>query len=110
MAIMNELDEDIKFTYSIDWDENKVAFLDTLVQIDEDGFIQTSLYVKKNAKNALLLPNSCHRPTVTRATVYGLALRIRRICSREEEAEEFVKLERKLYVREYEKELTKLGK
>ena len=74
VAVMNELDEDIKFTYSIDFEENKVAFLDTLVQIDDKGYIQMILYVKKNVKNALLLPSSCHRPMVTRATVLGLAL------------------------------------
>ena len=107
---MNEIDPDIKFTYAIDWDGNKVSFLDTTVRIDDEGYIQTSLFVKKNAMNALLLPMSCHRPTVTRATVFGLALRIRRICSNEEEAEvEFKRLEDKLLRREYDKIIVQVG-
>ena len=107
---MNEIDPDIKFTYKVDWEENKVAFLDTTVKIDEEGYMQTSLFVKKNAKDSLLLSSSCHRPTVTRATVYGLALRIRRICSIEEEAEEeFKKLEEKLLRREYNKMVVQAG-
>ena len=87
VATMNEVDSAIQFTSAIDWDENKVAFLDTMVRIDDEGYIQTGLYVKKNSKNALLLPTSCHLPTVTRGTVYGLGLRIRRICHVEREAE-----------------------
>ena len=58
--------------------------------------------MRPNAKNVLLLPMSCHRPIVTSLSVYSLALRIRRICSKEEEAEdEFKKLGEKLRKREY---------
>ena len=78
---MNEVDPDIKFKPSINWEENKVDFLDTTVKIDENGYIQTRLFVKENTKNALLLPSSCHLLSVTRGTVFGLALRIRRIDS-----------------------------
>ena len=110
VATMNEVDQAIKFTAAIDWDVNQVAFLDTVVSIDEEDYIQTGLYVKKNTKNVLLLPTSCHLPMVTRGTVFGLGLRIRRICSKEREAEEdFKNLEEKLLRREYDKTVVRAG-
>ena len=39
VATMNEVDSAIKFTFAIDWDENMVAFIDTMVRIDEEGYI-----------------------------------------------------------------------
>ena len=53
-------------------------------------------------KNALLLPTTCHRPTVTKASVYSLTLRIRRIYSVNKETEEQFKiLAKKLRKRNY---------
>ena len=56
VATMNEVYRDIKFKASIDWEENKVAFLDTTVKIDDEGYIQTSLYVKENTKMHYFCP------------------------------------------------------
>ena len=78
---MNNVDKDIKFTCETNWEENKVVYLDMIIWIDEEGFIQTDLYTKPNSKNALLLPSSAHKPSVTRSSVYSLALRVNRICS-----------------------------
>ena len=77
------MDKNIKFTSEINWEENSVVILDLTITIDTQGFLQTDLYRKPNAKNSLLLHSSCHRPTVTRSSVYSLALRVRRICSTE---------------------------
>ena len=110
VEIMNSVDKDIKITAVIDWDNNRIIFLDTVVYIDEEGYLQTSLYVKKNMKNCLLLPSSCHLPSVTSGTVYGLALRVRRIASVEVEAQKaFKELEEKLLRREYNRTIVMAG-
>ena len=88
VAAMNSVDQDIKYTSGINWDDNSVVFLDLTITFDDHGFLQTNLYRKLNANNSLLLPSSCHRPTFTRSLVYSLVLRIRRICSTEAAAEE----------------------
>ena len=80
---MNSVDRDIKFSHEINWEENKVVFLDLIITIDSQGFLQTDIHFKPNSKNALLLPSSCHPPGLVRAIVYGQALRIIRICSTE---------------------------
>ncbi len=73
VTTMNSVDNDISFTSEINWEENRVVFLDLTITIDAQGFLQTDLYTKPNAKNSLLLPSSCHRLTVTRSSVYSLA-------------------------------------
>ena len=107
---MNSIDKDIQFTSEIDWKENKVMFLDLEITIDSDGYLQTDLYIKPNAKNTLLLPSSCHKPSVTRASVYSLALRITRICSKEAAAEKrYQELAARLREREYSEEVISAG-
>ena len=110
VAAMNSVDTEIKFTSEINWQENVIVFLDLTITIDHHGFLQTDLYTKPNAKNSLLLPSSCHRPTVTRSSVYSLALRIRRICSTEEAAErQFQKLAERLRERQYSEAVISAG-
>ena len=110
IATLNSVDPNIKFTYEIDFAENKVAFLDTMISIEGDGFLQTNIYHKPNTVNQLLSPRSAHPSFVTRGSVYSLALRLRRICSKEEWFEKAVKeLEEKLRVRGYSKEVVKAG-
>ena len=107
---MNSVDKNIKFTSEINWQDNMVVFLDLTITIDHLGFLHTDLYTKPNAKNSLLLPSSCHRPTVTRSSVYSLALRIRRICSTEEAAEkQFQKLAERLRERQYSEAVISAG-
>ena len=110
LAAMNSVDQEIKFTSEINWKENVVVFLDLTITIDRFGYLQTDLYMKPNTKNSLLLPSSCHRPTVTRSSVYSLALRIRRICSTEEAAErQFIKLAERLRERQYAEAVISAG-
>ena len=77
----------LRIQYTVNWEKNEVIFLDLAISIDKDGFLQTKLNTKPNAKNSLLLPSSCHPPSVTRGSVYGLALRVNRNCSTQEAAD-----------------------
>ena len=110
LGTLNNIDPNIKFTFEIDFVENKVAFLDTMISIDQDGFLQTDIYHKPNTVNQLLSPRSAHPSFVTRGSVYSLALRLRRICSKEEWFKRAAKgLEDKLLVRGYSKEVVEAG-
>ena len=110
LETMNSVDGDIKFTSEINWDENKVVFLDLTITIDENGYLQTDLYSKPNAKNGLLLPSSAHKPSVTKSSVYSLALRIIRICSQEEDKDKRLEeLAAKLRLREYSEAVIEAG-
>ena len=102
VTTMNQVDKDIKFTSEINWTENKVVFLDLTISINEAGYLETDLYTKPNAKNALLLPSSAHRPSTTKSSVYSLALRINRICSTAKAADQrYIELAERLREREY---------
>ena len=84
LETMNRVDPAIKFTSEIDFEKNCVNFLDTTISIDDQGFLRTDLYTKPNTLNQLLLPTSAHPPSVTRGSVYSLAIRLRRICCTDE--------------------------
>ena len=110
LGAMNSVDPEVQFTAEINWTENKLVFLDVVITIDEEGFLRTDLHTKPNAKNKLLLPSSAHPPSVTRSSVYSLALRIRRICSSEENTElQFAKLADRLRERHYSEEIIRAG-
>ena len=81
---MNSVDPAIKFTAEVDFERNTVNFLDVVISIDEQGYLRTDLYTKPNTLNQLLLPKSAHPPSVTRGSVYSLAIRLRCICCTEE--------------------------
>ena len=76
--VMCEVDEEIKFTGDIDVENKGVVYLDLVISLDTEGFIQTTLHRKPNTVNQLLLPSSAHPPHVTRSTVYSLGLRVKR--------------------------------
>ena len=110
LGAMNSVDPDVQFTSEINWQENKLVFLDVVITIDQEGFLRTDLHVKPNSKNKLLLPSSAHPPSVTKSSVYSLALRIRRICSSEEDTElQFSKLADRLRERHYREEVIQAG-
>ena len=48
-------------------------------------YIYTDLYVKPSDKQLHLYSASCHPPNTKRGLVYGLGLRIRRICEKEKD-------------------------
>ena len=80
VKFMNSIDPAIKFTAEVDFEENKVNFLDIQISINSEGYLTTDLYEKPNTLNQLLKPSSAHPPSVTRGSVYSLAIRLRRIC------------------------------
>ena len=77
---VNNFHPDIKFTCEYDFSTRSVEFLDLVISVDEDGFIQTDLHIKPNAKNSYLLPTSNHPSHICRNIPYSLAFRIKRNC------------------------------
>ena len=71
---MNSIDPAIKFTAEVNFEENKVNFLDIQISINAEGYLTTDLYEKPNTLNQLLKPSSAHPSSVTRASVYTLQL------------------------------------
>ena len=66
------------------WDDKQIEFLDTMVRI-ESGMITTDLYVKPTDKHIYLHKSSDHPQRMKKAIPYGLAVRLKRICSKEED-------------------------
>ena len=84
---VNNFHPDIKFTCEYNFTTRSVDFLDLVIRVDNDGFIQTDLHTKSNTKNSYLLPSSNHPSHICRNIPYSLAFRIRRNCSKEEQCE-----------------------
>ena len=68
----------IKFT--AEWSRDSVSFLDTIVRLN-NGFLSTDLYQKPTDTHQYLSAKSCHPRHCKGAIPYSQALRIRRICS-----------------------------
>ena len=101
---VNNFHPDIKFTCDYSFATKSVEFLDLVIFVDEDGFIQTDLHTKQNAKNSYLLPTSNHPGHICRNIPYSLAFRIMRNCSKKELCEKrFEELSVKLVDRGYRK-------
>ena len=64
--------------------KKSVVFMDLTISI-ENGKIVTSLYSKPLALYLYLPPHSCHAPGVLTGLVFGMILRIHRLCSKEED-------------------------
>ena len=78
---LNTSHDTIKFTAS--WSTKEVAYLDTRVYLD-GGKIETDLYVKPTDIHQYLLPSSCHPRHCKESIPYSQALRLKRICSKDE--------------------------
>ena len=83
VEICNGHDERIKITYEIC--EKEAVFLDVKVVREEDGTINTELYVKPTDRTRYLHKKSDHPRHVKEGIAKGQFRRIRRICSREED-------------------------
>lgn len=80
---LNDYHHTIKFTFTIN--KRSVNFLDTIVNLDDNGNLTTTLYKKPTDAN-LYLHYSSHHPKHQKDSIpYSQALRIRRICSKKEE-------------------------
>ena len=80
----NNIHENIKI--ELRWSSDCIEFLDTLVK-KENGHIYTDLFSKPTDKHLFLRSDSCHPPHTKKGLAYGLGLRLRRICERDEDYE-----------------------
>ena len=78
----NNIHENVKV--KLRWSEEKIEFLDTMVHI-ADGQLWTDLYSKPSDKHLYLQRKSCHPGSTKKAIPYGLGIRAKRICSKEED-------------------------
>ena len=78
---LNKFHPFLKFKPSYNFGTKTVEFLDTVISIDKDNFIKTSLFVKPGKKCSYLKTSSCHPNHITENIPYSLALRLKRICS-----------------------------
>ena len=76
---LNLRHDSIKFDYIKS--TTSIAFLDTLIYIDENRQLQTTLYVKPTDTHNYLHARSTHPTHLKNNLPYSQALRIRRICS-----------------------------
>ena len=65
-----------------------VHFLDTTVNVDQDGILTTSLYTKPTDSHNYINFHSCHPRACNKGIPYSQFLRLRRICS---STDDFVK-------------------
>ena len=103
MDKINAIHPNIKFTCSYNLAERSTNFHDLKITITDDG-IRTDLYRKETDKVQYLLPSSCHPAHIFKNVPYSLALRLVRICSRQEDLRKrFEELRTMLLSRNYNK-------
>ena len=76
-SISTRLGMKTKLSFTVKYSERKLDFLDTTIYL-EDGKLEFDVYSKPT------LPDSCHPKENTENIPYGVALRLKRICSKEE--------------------------
>ena len=81
-SYLSSISSSIKFT--VQYNCHQLEFLDVLVK-KENGLLETTVYSKKTDGHIYLLPSSYHFHTVSKNIPYGIALRLKRICSTETE-------------------------
>ena len=79
MSELNQKHPSIKFDYKFDCQQ--IEFLDTLVYIDEQNKLQTTLFQKSSDRQNFFNAKSEHLHSLKKSIPYSQALRIRRICS-----------------------------
>ena len=83
IADLNTRHESIKFDFEIS--KTQISFLDTVVYIDKNRRIQTTLYKKPTDTSNYLHFRSSHPKHLKENLPYSQALRLKRICSEETE-------------------------
>ena len=76
--LLNSSHETIKFTHEVS--PSEINFLDVTVLLHNNS-IATDLHVKSTDTHQYLLSSFCHPNPIKKSIPYSLALRIRRICS-----------------------------
>ena len=78
---LNTLNPNLKFTF--EWSDEKISYLDvTLVM--EGGKLETDRHVKPTNPQLFLHYSSNHPKSVFKSIVYGQAITVRTICSKDE--------------------------
>ena len=80
---INQFHPSIKFT--AEWWAKSVTFLDTTVSMDNEGSLTIDLYVKHTDTHQYLHSHSCYPSHCKWGIPYSQAVRIRRICSEQED-------------------------
>jgi len=86
---LSKCHESIKFDYEIS--DKLVNFLDTAVYITEDGTLKTKLHTKPTDRQNYLHHKSAHPNPLLKSIPFGQALRVKRICSEEDEYKSSIK-------------------
>ena len=82
---LNQQHTSIKFDFKIS--KESIAFLDTLVYIDQNNSLQTTIYTKEINQQNFLHRKLAHPFSLKKSIPFGQSLRIKQICSTEEEFE-----------------------
>ena len=73
----------------MNYSKNSLNFLDVKVSKSESrNTLCTSLFTKSTDTHQYLHATSCHRPILKRSIAYGQAVRVKRICSDEEDLQQ----------------------
>ena len=100
---LNTLWPGLHFTY--EWSNKTIKFLNVEILITPEG-LETNMYVKPTNPQLYLHYTSSHPPQVFRAIIYGQALNVKMICSKDEFVQQhFTNLRRKFEDRGYPTEL-----
>ncbi|XP_056408621.1 uncharacterized protein LOC130313384 isoform X2 [Hyla sarda] len=83
MTILNTNNINVKLTYKTS--RECIEFLDILIKCNTHGSLSTDVYRKPTATNLLLHAASSHTPSTIKAIPTGQFLRIRRICSSDDD-------------------------
>ena len=81
-SYLSSISPSIKLT--VQYNCHQLEILDVLFK-KENGFQETIVYSENTDGHMYLLPSSCHFHTVSENIPYGVALRLKRICSTETE-------------------------
>ena len=100
---INEVQPSIKFDF--DFSNKEINFLDTVVYKTQSGKLETKLYRKESDRQAYLHRKSEHPESLKRSIPFPQALRLRRICSTNNEFHDSCdKLRNKLIERGYKQQ------
>ena len=95
---MNTLWEGLNFTY--EWSNTEINYIDVKLVVTEDRRLETDRFVKPTNPQLFLHFKSNHPRSCFKGIVYGYALGVKMICSREEDVEKHMKkLHEKCYDR-----------
>ena len=106
---LNEAHADIKF--ECNHSKHSIHFLDTLITLNPDGTLSTSLYSKPTDRNAYLHYQSYHPPKQIQNIPYGQFLRAQKISSNSDQAKDaMTTLENRFKERGYPRHHTAIQK